>query len=301
MKIKNTILSVLITVLASGMFFAACNENPIDPGTSGAPSVPTGLMAVSKSASVVSLKWSSTSDTGVVTYKISWKSAVDSGATTATSTTADATNLKAGEYVFSVVAVRNGISSSAASIMWAGATRYSNDAGSTGETIKIYEFSSSKGSAITLDPSKQGPKNQSTKVTNPKIGDVQFGAYISGTSDFQIGVAKMLSQFQGTSSFDSNVVASDSIYASTGLDSWFMDKDLSKLTYSKKVYTLNQMQTGGRVFVVRTGATSGDQHYAKIYVKPDASGNLVQGSAPERYVELVISYQGEKNLPYAKR
>ena len=154
MKIKNTILSVLITVLASGMFFAACNENPIDPGTSGAPSVPTGLMAVSKSASVVSLKWSSTSDTGVVTYKISWKSAVDSGATTATSTTADATNLKAGEYVFSVVAVRNGISSSAASIMWAGATRYSNDAGSTGETIKIYEFSSSKGSAITLDPSK---------------------------------------------------------------------------------------------------------------------------------------------------
>jgi hypothetical protein len=34
-------------------------------------------------------------------------------------------------------------------------------------------------------------------------------------------------------------------------------------------------------------------------VKADAQGNILRGSAPDRYVELEISYQKTPNVPYA--
>jgi len=54
-------------------------------------------------------------------------------------------------------------------------------------------------------------------------------------------------------------------------------------------------QRRGFVIVLRTQ----DGNWAKVFVKADAQGNILRGTAPNRYVELEISYQKTPNVPYA--
>lgn len=51
----------------------------------------------------------------------------------------------------------------------------------------------------------------------------------------------------------------------------------------------------GFVFACRTQ----DGNFAKVFVKANTSGVILQGTAPNRYVEVEISYQPVANVPYA--
>jgi len=203
---------------------------------------------------------------------------------------------KSGEYVFSVVSVKAGVMSAAATLSWAGAKRYAS------ADMKMYEKASSKGSAIYFDP-QTGPKNVNVSTTgNPNLATVQLATFIDG-ENVRIGSANAFSaaDFQNINSFDSNTVISGSTtIAANSLDEHYANINPATLTYSKKVLSLVNAANTGTIFYLRTGSSSANYHYARVFVKPVA-GKLIQGTSPDRYVQIEASYQETAGLGFAKR
>ena len=311
MKVSNLLFGGLIA-FAIGFAVQGCNENPVDdPGTGGTAPLPaTNVQAVSLSATTVGVKWTASADTGTITYRVAWhlegNAAADSGSVdVASGTTSKTMTVQAGkEYEFEVFAVRGGKSSTAAAVHWAGATRYGNTV-----AIKLYEDESSNPSGLTLDPSlttSGGPEVVSVSNSNPNLGNVQLAIYTKSDdpSNFLIGSAYAIIEYANSNSFNQNTYISDSAWATPSLDGWYLTKPLStwftKSGGNSSAFSLPIAQTSnGQVFYVRTGATAANYHYARIFVK-NVSGKMLQGTAPNRFVELEISYQNGANLPYAK-
>jgi len=303
MKIRHLILSGL-AVAAMGIAAVGCNENPLTPpgGTGNAPTPASGVQAVSLSASSVGLKWLASTDSGAITYRVSWIASDGTDSNSASgiaSTSYTANSLSASKaYTFYVYAVRSSVASTAATINWAGAQRY----GST-TTIRMYETDASAGSGLILDPSKGGPANISVKA-NP-ASNVQLAIYTNGPdpNTFSVGPAYAFTEYRQADAFDQTVYISDSTYPAQSLNEWYGVNSIETKISSNgnvRAFELPVSQTGGagQGFYVRTG-TSGNYHYARIFIKNNG-GKLLQGSAPSRYVEMEISYQQTANVPYAK-
>ena len=307
MILKSFLLgSTLIAALVIG----GCNENdtPTDPTPTGvAPKAVTNLVAVSLSETSVGLRWNSPVDTSLAGYDVSWKSSdgTDSGSVSvapATDTTQDATGLKVGKtYSFTVKTKRGTLLSTGVSVTWAGAQRFSNDAANAATTIRLYEKASSNGSGLTLDPSLGGPRNMS--VATPSAA-VQLGFIVDPAGKVVIGAAYSFPEFKNVDKFDSNTYVSTQSWVANGLSDWFLTQSLDKYIPADgnlRAFTFEATVTGttGQGFVARTGAT-GNYHYARIFVN-NVGGKLLQGTAPNRYVELTISYQNTPNVFFAKR
>ena len=305
MKIRHLILGGL-AVAAMSFAGTGCNENPITtpPGDGTGPTAPSGLQATSLSATSVGLKWVASTDSGAISYTVSWRASdgTDSGSVPSLTTLAyTVNNLSASKgYVFSVYAVRSSVKSTAATITWAGAPRYG-----TTTTIRMYETLSSQGSGLTLDPSLGGPVNARVSASNPNPERVQLAIYTKGSdpNTFSIGAAYAFIEYRNVNGFDQNTFISTSSYPAQSLNEWYSAASIDGMIPSDgngRAFELPISQTGGagQGFYVRTG-TTGNYHYARVFVK-NVGGKLLQGSAPERYVELEISYQQTANLPYAK-
>lgn len=296
--------------MLAALVIGGCNENdnPIDPTpTPVAPKAITNLQAVSLSETSVGLRWNAPVDTALTGYDVSWESSdgVDSNGVSvisATDTTENATGLTAGKtYTFTVKTKRGTTLSTGVSVTWAGAQRFSNDAAEPTTTIRLYEKASSKGSGLTLDPSAGGPKNMS--VATP-TGPVQLGFIVDANGKVVIGAAYSFPEFKNVDKFDSNTYVSTQSWVAMGLNDWFIPQSLDKYIPADgnlRAFTFDATVTGatGQGFVVRTGAT-GNYHYARVFVN-NIGGKLLQGTAPNRYVELTISYQNTPNVPFAKR
>lgn len=307
MKVRNFLLGGLM-LAAIGFMAPGCNENPTDTPVEGAPKVVRDLQAVSLSETSVGLKWTAPESdgiTGTISYRVSWhlegNAAADSGSVDVAGTSATMTVQAGKEYDFEVVAVRGGKASTAVGVHWAGATRYGKTV-----SIKVYEDESAQPSGLTLDPSLGGPKVVSVSSSNPNLRTVQLAIYTvaADPSNFIIGPAYAITEYQNADSFDVNTHISDSAFATPSLDGFYLNKALTTWFASgngnKSAFTLPIAQsTNGQVFFVRTGAAATDQHFARIFVK-NVSGKMLQGTAPNRFVELEISYQSGANLPYAK-
>ena len=307
MKLKSFLIgSALLATLVVG----GCNENdnPVDPTPDPvAPKAVTNLLAVSLSETSVGLRWNAPVDTALTGYDVSWKSSdgTDSGSVSvapATDTTENATGLKAGKtYAFTVKTKRGTAASTGVSVTWAGAQRFSNDAATPATTIRLYEKASSNGSGLTLDPSLGGPKNMS--VATPSSA-VQLGFIVDPAGKVVIGAAYSFPEFKNVDKFDSNSYVSSQSWVAMGLNDWFIPQSLDKYIPADgnlRAFTFDATVSGatGQGFVVRTGAT-GNYHYARVFVN-NVGGKLLQGTAPNRYVELTISYQNTPNVPFAKR
>lgn len=304
MNIRNLALSGALVAMFA-LAAVGCNENPTDPTSTTA--APTNLKAVSINASTVALTWTASTTVGA-TYNISWKgqnsAAVGSQTATGTSTTVSGLNAEA--YDFTVKAVSGGAeSTTGATVTWAPAARYADDALLPSTTIRIYEKASVKGSGLVLDPTKGGPRNISVAASADPT-KVQLAMIVEG-SNFVVGPAYAFPEYKNVDKFDSTVETSDSAYAASSLSAWYLSQSLDKFftqpDRTVSAYTFQQTVTGanGRGFIIRLKGTDGLAHYARIFVKNDGSGKLLQGSGTERYVELEISYQATPNLPYAKR
>ncbi|MBS1912011.1 MAG: fibronectin type III domain-containing protein [Bacteroidetes bacterium] len=305
MKVRNFLLSGLV-VAAMGLVAVGCNENPTDnPSTGNSPLAPTSLMASSTGPDAVALKWTPATDTGTITFKVAWKSAdgTDSGSVSGlTSSTQTVTGLKVGkQYTFSVTAVRGTLSSTAATVDAAGATRY----GST-TSLKLYESVSSLPSGLVVDPALGGPAVVSVSSSNPNLSNVQLAIYVD-TQDplhFEIGPAYAYDTtiYRNANLFDHNTYISDSTFPAANLDSWYGTGSIAGrflTTGNVSTFVLPDLQsTLGQGLYVRTG-TPGNYHYARLFIKNNG-GKLLQGSAPDRYIEVEISYQTGANLPFAK-
>jgi hypothetical protein len=76
----------------------------------------------------------------------------------------------------------------------------------------------------------------------------------------------------------------------------FESSDLNSTTLQEALLNFDQANAENKqfAFVVKTGSN----HFAKVLVKSNGS-RLLQGTAPDRFVDLEISYQNGANIPYA--
>lgn len=274
------------------------------------PNPPEKLEMSSLSASSVALRWTASHDTGMITYRVSWREANavggDSATIDAATNSAVASGLVAGRaYRFSVVALRGGKASSPIGGIWSGAEHYTDD---QGNAIRIYETASANGAGLTLDPSKGGPKTVGVGSSNPNPGDVQLAIFTSSQepNSFEMGPAYAFTEYKNADDFDPNTFVSEYSYLAESLGSWYLPEGTSvdriiPLNGNIRAFTFQVVQSGtsGQGFYVRTG-TPGNYHYARVFIR-NSGGRLLQGTAPNRYVELEISYQLTPNLPFAKR
>lgn len=266
------------------------------------PAAPTELRATSLSSTAVGLIWRAPNDTGLITYRLRWSATNidDSGSIEITNPQAVINNLTLSTpYRFTLVALRKGLASSPVMIEWAPALRFG-----TAQSIRIYENMSPNGSAFTLDPSLGGPRNVALNA-QPRA-HIQLAIYTGdgGGASFDIGPAAAFSEFPLASQYDQNVYISDSSYPAASLDAWLPTGSIApRIPGNGNIrafrFPVAQSSGQGQGFYVRTGA-SGDYHYARVLIV-NAGGKLLQGNAPNQYIELEISYQSAANLPYAKR
>jgi hypothetical protein len=273
------------------------------------PQPPTDLTATPSSATSVILKWTASSDANVTAYRVRWTGNV-SGKTDSmdvNTTSATITNLTAGQtYAFTVSSLRGARTSAGVPIQSAPSSRYTTDQ-KTGTQLRMYEIASANGAGLTIDPSLGGPKNISV-ISAATASNVQLAIFATpGGSTFSIGPAFAFDEYKngGLNNFYSDITVSRTTFVAPSLDTWYSNSSIENELFradsgNTVAYTLSNSVSGsnGQGFFVRTG-TTGAYHYARVFVK-NVGGQLLQGTAGNRFVELEISYQKTANIPYAK-
>lgn len=305
MKSKNFLLGGLMVAIM-GFMAVGCNENPTTPGDGTAPTAPTALQATSLSETAVGLKWKASTDTGAITYKVSWRvsgSTVDSNSADVSggAVTYTVQNLTAGKvYEFNVQAVRSAKLSSKATITWAGAKRSGNTV-----SIKLYEKASPNPSGLMLDGSSGAQAVSVAASSSTPPSSVHLVVYMNPArpDTFEIGPGPAFDEYKNVDKFNATTIVSDSSYPALSMDSWYplgsikshIDASAPNLAFTFKG---TQTDGTGQGFYVRLGP-AGDYHYARIFVKNNGS-KMLQGTSPNRFIEVEVSYQTLANVEYAK-
>lgn len=296
MNIRKTFLRASL-LLAFTIAIVACNENTNAPAEPQAPQAPTGLAATSVDSVTVGLKWvapaSGVTPTG---YEISYR--VDGTSTTFTTEVSGSTQstlisglVENTVYEFSVKA-KNDTARSPASpaLKWAPAKRFTSN-------IYLYEFASTSGSGLNL------PDFGGLTVNDGELWDLAFDVDVTGTK-FYIGSPGASSYTDANGVF---VVGGDVarvtliglVWANvTSLNDVYESVDLaSSATLEEVMVDFTADDAAGRqiAFVVKT--QSGN--FAKVMIKKNINGRLIRGTAPDRYIELEVSYQDAVGIPYA--
>lgn len=302
---KKKLSLFLLLIFLSVMLFSACEEtttttdNPLVTG-------PDSMKATSLNETTVRLRWKISADESKTYFK-DYVLYVTPGAfqpkvINKGTNTIDITGLTDGTiYTFELKArnVDDKESVTSAKIQWSPAFRFTTNVND--EPIRIYETASQLGSGLQIyEPNSGKPKT--LKVASGEFWNL--GLYTKN-NDVSIYTAtyiytQSLYNFPTAPSYITEI--SEDIFITNTLDNVFDSQALSAKNFSTDYYldlTDPDFQNGV-VFIVRTkqsGQT--DWNYAKVLVKPGTSG-LLQGSADNRYVELIVSYQKKAGIPYAK-
>lgn len=287
----------LTALTAATLFLVACDDSPTDPEPT-APDAPTAIMATSKSETAISVKWTAAT-TGQTATGYILTIAEDGGAnaqdltiSSASTTNVDVTSLTEGKvYQMYVRAVNDTAKSSpSATIKWAPAKRYTAN-------LRIYETDSDQGSGIELPGTagltiSEGGRWDICLDTRDGSYDIASPTLASYTSDevnpkFPNGD---LARVTGIGKLWQKVTSLDEVYEAIALN------DAQNGTIEPKLLNFNPADTKGEsfAFVVKTAAGN----FAKIFVK-STGGRLLQGTAPNRYLDLEVSYQSGAGIPYA--
>lgn len=285
----------LVALTAATLFMTACEDTPTDPELV-APDAPTAIMATSKNETTISVKWTKAT-TGEAATGFVLVIADDGGANAQSldisnpaTTNVDVSGLTEGKvYQMYVYAVNDTAKSSpTATIKWAPAKRYTTN-------LRLYETASDQGSGIEF-PSTAGltiseggrwdicldSRNESYDIGSPALSSYtdDAGKFPNGQQARATAIGKVWQ----------NVASLDDIYEAVALN------DAQNGTIEEKLLNFNTANTNGQqfAFVVKTAAGN----FAKVLVKANG-GKLLQGTAPDRYVDLEISYQSGLNIPYA--
>ncbi|HYF02938.1 MAG TPA: fibronectin type III domain-containing protein [Patescibacteria group bacterium] len=290
-KMKALFVSAMMCALVA----AGCNENedPINPNPT-APAAPTNLMANSGNGTV-NLKWTastSASTAGFTGYELTVTpqggTAMNPITIAANATSYTVTNLTNGTtYNFALRARNNATTSNtstAATVTWAPAARWNN--------VRIYETASTtNGSGLNLSTGNV------LTVANGGQWDLGLDTrQVGGVNSYDIGSPSLTSY--SIASPRITLVSSKRYEGVTSLDAVF-DTDALGSTTAGMRPTVPQLinfttATQGFVFFAQTA----EGNLAKILVKGN-NGAVLQGTAPNRYVEMDISYQTVANVPYA--
>jgi hypothetical protein len=287
----------LTALTAASLFMVACEDTPTDPELV-APNAPTAIMATSRSATAISVKWTAAT-TGEAATGYVLVVAEDGGAnaqeltiSSATTTNVDVTSLTEGKvYQMYVMAVNDTVRSTASpTIKWAPAQRHTAN-------LRIYETDSDQGSGIELPSTagltiSEGGRWDICLDTRDGSYDIASPTLSSYTSDeanpkFPNGD---LARVTGFGKLWQNVASLDQVYEAVALN------DAQNGPIEPKLLNFNTADTKGEsfAFVVKTAAGN----FAKVFVK-STGGRLLQGTAPNRYLELEVSFQSGVGIPYA--
>ncbi|MFN8359232.1 MAG: fibronectin type III domain-containing protein [Candidatus Kapaibacterium sp.] len=282
--------SLLAAATLVALIMVGCNENTTTP-TDTVPNPPTGLMASSNSSSKITVKWTPPTAGTFTGYKLRITgTGLDTTVTINDKTTIGyfADNLTNGvKYTFAVSSVNGtATSATAATISWSPASRFTQI---NGNDIRIYESSSTKGSGLRL-------YNDVTK--SPEVLNVSGGSLWDIGFDNK-GIADSIDTGSpGALSFTiapRRVTLMGKIYSNvTSLDDIYETADLTVGT-DEGAYTLPNNAAAGYCFVLKTA----DGNFAKVLVK-SVGGKILQGTAPDRYCQVEVSYQTTKNVGHAE-
>ena len=283
--------------LAVALVLVSCESttDPADPQPPVAPGAPTELMATSINETTIRIQWAA-ADTGaaatgfiVVVEEEGSNNPQELPISNGATRVVNISQLTDGTvYDFTVYALNDTARSTPSpTISWAPAGRFTAD-------IRMYETESSMGSGVQL------PNNAGLTIGEGGSWDL---ALDTRGETFDIG-SPGLSSYTDESTppeFPNGEPARATLIGKvwtdvTSLDDIFESADLSQETLEEKLLNFDQANgTGSQfAFVVRT--TSGN--YAKVLVKA-TDGKLLQGTTPDRYIDLEVSYQSGANVPYA--
>lgn len=267
---------------------------------------PSDLMATSFSENEVGLKWTLSTSESDANFQGYWLFYYEEGKTApenpvvinkATSKYTVTGLTKGKIYIFELHAVIKvsgvEILSPKASVKWSPAIRFVTNL--NGDPIKIYESVSDFGSGLDLfDDATNAPKN--LKVASGTEWDL--GLYTTG-GVLQFGSAKnILAKYSSFSGTAKTVEMSAVTYDAVSLDDVYDSQVLSGQTFSEKIQDLATLtSTNNPVFVVRI-KTAMSYNYAKVMVVKK-NGAFLQGPVDNKYIEVVVSYQSTKDIPYA--
>jgi len=286
-----------IAMIFAAFIFNACEETttPTDPAV--APNAPTNMMASSKNATSVNLKWTastseSSADFCCYVLNVTGGAAVAPIEVTKGQTTYTVQGLEEGTvYTFELKAKNTeGSLSAAATINWSPASRFEEN--ENGDPIKVYESKSDFGSGLVVyDKDSRLPR--AAKVSDGKYWTL--GLYTKD-SKILLGSPTLLDYTFGTTPGVTEIA--DVITGITSLDDIYDSQALTSKTFSAKTIDLTNYNSN-IAFVIRyklEGST--EYNYAKVFVKY-VNGSFLQGIADNRYVEFILSFQTKAGVPYA--
>jgi len=277
---KNSLLSIAV-LCAMALAFASCDSNTGPAVT--IPAAPREIAALSADETVVRLRWkASTSEATLAGYRITVTPMggtaqvlpVNRAASADTSTvyTVNVTGLRAGViYTFSVQARTNDTVSAGANIMWSPALRLRG---------RVYESESSFASAVSF----QGGTLSARPIANATEAARADFAIATPNDSLYFGTPNRLYRITGgretqydRTGFYPRVDSLNAIY----------EPELSAMNFQVGVYGIRPTTTPGLLVYARTP----EGNFAKIFMRSGANGVLLQGTRPNRFIDLEISYQ----------
>lgn len=267
---------------------------------------------VSLSSSSVGLRWRAATSPEVTGYQVKWRAIDnrdDTGSVVVNGLSATINELSLVPYNFYVYSIIDGKIYDSRYVVgvWAPAERLTTDGGAS-PSIRIYEPDSEYGSGLIVDPNREGLRRVRIE---PEAG-AQFALTIDNSVSPTQGIfgaawCNPENQLEGRS--DPEVYLFETFYSASSLDGWYVaaETDLHSLLYfaTQRCQQLPLSLIGssggpqGMGFFVRLGdRDSAGRHFVRILIRPGTNGKLLQGVAPNRYVEVEVSYGGG-NMPYA--
>lgn len=282
--------SLAVSFVASALFaLVACD--PVAPITVTVPNAVDSLKATSANATTVRLKWNASSTTNINGYRVTilnTTSGATIGTTTVSGTTVDISGLTAGVvYLFRVQTRTADTVSTAREIRWSPATRVTT---MQGGVIRMYETASGFGSGLAI----QG--GTALNLTVARGAEWDLGIHTRTADVLTIGspgslgytgIARDTARGQETRTADNLYLNVDSL-------NQVFDTQVQMGGAGSFPVPLRTI-TRGFVLAIQTRAGN----FAKIFVKASSAGVILQGTAPNRYIEVEISYQPVANVPYA--
>jgi Fibronectin type III domain len=282
--------AVALAVTALVVVSCSTTSDPITSVT--VPSAVSSLQATSVNLTTVRIRWTAPTTTGLAGYRIT----VLNGTTqvglplvTGTNTIADISGLTAGTvYTFRVQARTSDTVSAAQEIRWSPAARLVN---MQGAAIRVYETASGFGSGLKF----QGGTALNLTVANGSQWDLGINTRDAGSGNlFLIGSPTRIGYSSITMSSGRETPTADTLYTNVDSLNQVFDTQLKRIGGPGN-FAIPTSFNKGFVLAVRTI----EGNHAKVFVKANASGQLLQGTAPDRFIEVEISYQPVANVPYA--
>lgn len=312
---KHRVLALMLG--AFGVFLTGCEDTTTNTPVTFIPAPPSNLMALSIDETTVRLKWTPSPSESNADFK-GYRITVTSGTQTFNpitlgkgETIVDIKSLDANKtYTFTVAAYTNDTVSSGISIQWAGAKRFRG--------IRAFETASANGSGIRLLDGTNltianGTEWDVCLDTRPDSNQVNWAFGSPRASTYTDNQGRFIRGAQAGQLAKATIIFSDS--TSQGYVPYFVVADSLEAVFESQAIGSGKKQAQIMIENLQNQAKSivfyamvapdnsanppaNQYRFAKILLKA-AGGSILQGTSPNRYVEIDYSIQTAVGVPYA--